>query len=112
MGNYKFCISKQEEEYVFILYPNNNNRQEIGRSSGFPNESDAKEGLYQFRQFIKNIQNNLHGALDIAKNDKHFYGKLTYNTGTFYRKNGYEQKSEYENWLKRIIKNIDAPIEL
>lgn len=111
MGNYKFCIAKQAEEYVFILYPNNNNNQEIGRSNGFPTESDAKEGLYQFQQFIKNNQNNLQNYLEVPKNEKQFYCRLTFNNGIFFRKKEYLQKTQYKKWLQRISDNIDAPIK-
>lgn len=112
MGNYKFCIAKQAEEYVFILYPNNNNRQEIGRSNGFPSESDAKEGLYQFRQFIKQNRTNLMSYLTITKKDLRFYGELKYSLGSFFRNIGYYEKTELKNWLFRIIKNIDAPLKI
>ena len=112
MGNYKFCISKQEEEYVFILYPNNNNNQEIGRSSGFPNESDAKEGLYQFQQFIKQNNTDLISYLTITKRGLQYYGELTYKDVAFFRNIGYSNKSEFNDWLSRIIENIDAPLKI
>lgn len=112
MGNYKFCIAKQSEEYIFILYPNNNNSQEIGRSNGFSNESDAKEGLYQFQQFIKQNRANLMAYLTITKRDLQFYGELTYIDGVFFRNRGYFNKSEFKKWLSRIIENIDAPLKI
>lgn len=111
MGNYKFCISKEGEKYFFILYPNNNNNQEIGRSSGFSNESDAKEGLYQFQQFIKQNRTDLMTYLTITKKELRFYGELKYNLGSFFRNMGYYDKSEFEQWLFRIIENIDAPLK-
>lgn len=111
MGKYIFCITKQENEYLFILYPNNNNNQEIGRSNGFLSESDAKKGLYQFQQFIKQNSTNLMSYLTITKKDLRFYGELKYSFGSFFRNMGYYDKSEFEQWLFRIIENIDAPLK-
>lgn len=112
MSKYFYQIIKTKTGYFFALYPNNSKKIPIGQSSEFSSEANAKEGLYQFQQFIKKNRNSLSTHIEISKKDSLFYGSLNFEEGCFFREKGYCHKYEYIDWLQRIEKNIDTEIKI
>lgn len=60
MKSYKWKIIYENNKYIFIIYPNNSNTQEIGRSSEYNSEKECLEAFKNFKKFI--IENKINSS--------------------------------------------------
>lgn len=109
MAKYKFVIEKEDKGYLFILYPNNSNTKEVGRSIYYLNKSQCLKALNDFKLFVDaNIINTWKSKfININnRNGKWFFEYIKDGKVIFYRYCGYDNKDSACKIIGSIYKNI------
>lgn len=111
MTKYRYAIEKEDKGYLFILYPNNNNNQEIGRSVYYLEEKECSRALEDFKLFVRTnkISNAKSQYIRInKKNEKWFFEYIKDGKVIFYRRYGYVVKENARKIISSIYKNTIA----
>lgn len=109
---YKFRIEKENAGYVFRLYPNNNNKQQIASSMIYDSKANCMNALEQFKIFVKT--NNIEAFLKIEKIGHKFVPSIVDNGKTLFHRMDLpydNDKDQCNKWIERIKNNIDAPLK-
>ena len=115
---YHFSISKEEQGWLFELYPNNSNNQIMGKSNYHNSPEICLETLKKFQNWV--IENRLCEEdsenvviSQIVENEKkkytfsyHMNGEIIFSRG----QSTYLQKINCKKALYAIYKNINADI--
>ncbi len=112
MAKYKFVIKEEKDKgYLFILYPNNNNNQEVGRSIYYLDRDKCSKALIDFKTFvnINKIDNDQSKFVNIKeKNERWFFEYIKDGKVVFFRYYGYEDEDNARKIISSIYKNIDV----
>ncbi len=108
--NYKYYIKKLDNSYYYGLYPNNNNRQPVAVSGGYPSREDAKKGIEDLKNHLKENNN----PFQISINEGKYYFELKANKKklTFKRILGYTNRENAKKGIDNILKNVGAPLKV
>ena len=108
MPHYKYYISHEKDGYKFGLYPNNNNKQWVVISNAYPTYQQAKVSMVIFQNRVALQQENafIIQKLEVGKYKLAFVDKQI--------EVAYIEKypSLCKKKMERIIKNVNAPLEV
>ena len=108
MSHYKYYISHEKDGYKFGLYPNNNNNQWVLISNAYYTYQQAKEAMVIFQNRVVIQQEN---AFIIQKLDIGGY-QLSFIDEKIEVVYIEKYPSLCKKKMERIIKNINAPLEI
>lgn len=110
MAYYSYEIKEvNKDEYVFILYPNNIVHQEIGRSKIYSTYKECQNAFENFKTFVKTNKINDENSqyIEIKETNKLcFFNYIVNGEIIFYRKNGYNSKTNAKKIISSIYKHI------